>query len=118
MTRAKDYFKTFCKISTAFGTAITKQGLLDLVVTSAIDTMDGKAACLFLKDWKQESFVPMAQKGLSEKYLHANPMKSQEVLHGLEESGFLAYEDAVSDPRLENHEQKRRKGSPPSSPFP
>ena len=29
MTKS-DYFKTFCRISTAFGTAMTKQGLLDL----------------------------------------------------------------------------------------
>ncbi|MBC2744316.1 MAG: GAF domain-containing protein, partial [Desulfosarcina sp.] len=46
MTREKDYFKTFCKISKAFGTAATKQELLDLIVNSAIDTMEGKAACL------------------------------------------------------------------------
>jgi hypothetical protein len=52
MTKETDYFKTFCKISKAFGTAITKQELLDLVVSSAIDTMAGKAACLFLQDRK------------------------------------------------------------------
>jgi GAF domain-containing protein len=110
MTREKDYFKTFCKISTAFGTAMTKQGLLDLVVSSAIDTMDGKAACLFLQDRKQEAFVPMAQKGLSEKYLHANPMKAKKIVQGLDEAGYLYFPDAVSDPRLENHEAKKEEG--------
>jgi GAF domain-containing protein len=110
MTREKNYFKTFCKISTAFGTAITKQGLLDLIVSSAIDTMDGKAACLFLQDRKTETFVPMAQKGLSEKYLHANPMKAKKVVSGLDKAGFLSFTDAVSDPRLENHEAKKEEG--------
>jgi signal transduction protein with GAF and PtsI domain len=80
---------------------------LDLVVSSAIDTMDGKAACLFLQDRQQEAFVPMAQKGLSEKYLHANPIKAKKVVEGLDETGYLSFPDAISDPRLENHEAKK-----------
>ena len=41
MTRETDYFKIFCKISKAFGTAATKQELLSLIVDSAIKTMEG-----------------------------------------------------------------------------
>ena len=110
MTRDTDYFKTFCKISKAFSTAITKQGLLDLIVHSAIDTMAGKAACLFLQDEKRDVFVPMAQQGLSETYLHANPIKAKSVVSALEKEGFLAFPDATTDPRLENHEAKRAEG--------
>ena len=75
MTREMDYFQTFCKISKAFGTTATKKELLSLIVESVVDSMAGKAACLFLADRNQDVFVPAAQAGLSEKYLHANPMK-------------------------------------------
>ena len=77
MTRETDYFKTFCKISKAFGTTATKNELLKLIVESAVDSMSGKAACLFLADERQGIFVPMAQTGLSDNYLHASPLKAR-----------------------------------------
>jgi len=110
MTRDTDYFQTFCKISKAFGTASTKQNLLDLIVNSAIETMAGKAACLFLLDEKQDVFVPVAQQGLSDTYLHANPLQARRVVDALEKEGFLSFPDATADPRLENHEAKRAEG--------
>ncbi|HSO18642.1 MAG TPA: GAF domain-containing protein [Desulfosarcina sp.] len=110
MTKEKDYFKTFCKVSRAFGTAASRAQLLDLIVGSAIETMDGKAACLFLQDRKQDVFVPVAQKGLSETYLHANPLRAKKVVDALAEEGYLAFPDATSDPRLENHAAKQKEG--------
>ena len=110
MTRDTEYFQTFCKISKAFGTASTKQNLLDLIVNSAIETMAGKAACLFLRDEKQDVFVPVAQQGLSDTYLHANPMKAKRIVGALKKEGFLAFPDATEDPRLENHAAKRKEG--------
>lgn len=110
MTKEKDYFKTFCRVSKAFGTAATRNELLDLIVTSAIDSMAGKAACLFLQDKSRDIFVPTAQKGLSEAYLHANPLKAKAVVGALEKQGYLAFPDATSDPRLENHDAKKAEG--------
>ena len=72
MTKRNNYFKTFCIISKAFGTTLSKEKLLYLIVHSAIDTMDAKAACLFLADEEKDVFVPMSQKGLSDNYLHAD----------------------------------------------
>ena len=69
MATLGDFFKTFCKISKAFGTTLEKEALLDLIVSSAIETMQGKAACLFLADEKTDVFMPVAQKGLSDNYL-------------------------------------------------
>jgi GAF domain-containing protein len=110
MTREKDYFRTFCKVSKAFGTAASRKELLELIVNSAIDTMSGKAACLFLRDPKQDVFVPVAQQGLSETYLHANPIQARTVVRALEKEGYLAFPDAVADPRLENHAAKQAEG--------
>ena len=101
MSRETNYFKSFCKISKAFGTAASKQERLDLIVHSAIDTMNGKAACLFLRDRQLDVFVPMAQQGLSDSYLHANPIQARRVVAALENEGYLAFPDATSDPRLD-----------------
>jgi GAF domain-containing protein len=110
MTRDSDYFQTFCNISQAFGTAATVEELLQLIVQSATETMNAKAACLFLEDHKQNVFVPKVKFGLSDKYMHANPIKAKKLVTGLQEKGFFIFEDATTDPRLENHEAKREEG--------
>jgi GAF domain-containing protein len=110
MTKRNDYFKTFCKISQAFATAATQEELLDLVVLSATDALDGKAACLYLADEHDDVFIPKAQHGLSDDYMHANPLKAQKLVMALLQNGHLAFEDATKDPRLENHEAKAKEG--------
>ena len=110
MTAEKDYFETFCNLSQAFGTAATVDELLKLIVQSAAEAMHAKAACLFLADKKHDVFVPTAQFGLSEKYLHASPIKALKVVEALKEKGHLFFEDAGSDPRLEHHEAKKAEG--------
>ncbi len=106
----RHYFKTFCKITNAFGSTLEKDKLLDLIVESAVETMDGKAACLFCIDSGTDLFTPAAQKGLSNNYLHANPVKAKKLVDALEKDGYLAFPDATTDPRLENHDAKRREG--------
>jgi GAF domain-containing protein len=110
MTTDKDYFQTFCNLSQAFGTAATVDELLQLIVQSATETMNAKAACLFLADQKQDVFVPKARFGLSDKYMHANPLKAKKLVAALQKSGFFVFEDATTDPRLENHEAKKEEG--------
>jgi GAF domain-containing protein len=110
MTKRNNYFKTFCRISKAFGTTLGKEKLLDLIVQSAIDTMEAKAACLFLADEEKDVFVPMAQKGLSENYLHASPTRAKSVVDEILKGGYLSFYDATSDPRLENLEAKKAEG--------
>lgn len=110
MSQKEDYFKTFCKVSKAFGTTLSKEELLDLIVSSAIDTMHAKAACLFLADEERDIFVPVAQNGLSENYLHAKPLKAKNLVAGLVKNGYLKFRDATSDPRLEHHDLKKSEG--------
>ena len=109
-TRERDYFKTFCTISKAFGTTAKRDDLLKLIVDSAVESMNGKAACLFLADERKDIFVPMAQSGLSEKYIHANPLRSRKLVAALEKTNHLHFLDATTDPRLENHEAKKAEG--------
>ncbi len=110
MPKRESFFKTFCKVSEAFGTTMDREELLDLVVSSAIDTMDGMAACLFMADVDRDLFIPVAQKGLSDRYVHASPLKARRIVSGLVKKGHLAFEDATEDPRLEHREAKKAEG--------
>jgi GAF domain-containing protein len=110
MTSDSDFFQTFCNLSQAFSTAATVDELLELIVRSAAEAMHAKAACLFLADRKQDIFVPATQFGLSDRYLHANPLKAKKIVDALKKQGYLVFEDAATDPRLENHEAKKAEG--------
>lgn len=110
MTTKKDYFQTFCEVSKAFGTTLSKHELLSLICKSAVETMGGKAACLFLADERREVFVPVAQYGLSQTYLHAHPMNAKSVVAEVLQGKHLSIEDATTDPRLENHDVKKAEG--------
>jgi transcriptional regulator with GAF, ATPase, and Fis domain len=110
MTCKEEYFKTFCMISRALGTTLGKDALLELIITNAIKTMGGKAACLFMADGGQDVFKPVMQKGLSEDYLHAKPMKARDLVEQIMRGGHLHFRDATSDPRLEHHELKKSEG--------
>ena len=110
VAKNQDYFKTFCKISKAFGTTQELQELLDLIVESAIETMQGKAACLFLADRKNDIFVKKAQKGLSKNYLHTNPIKAKKMDGKLLEKGYHFAYDATTDKNIDNREVKKKEG--------
>ena len=107
---AKDYFDIFCEVSQALATAATQNSLLNLIVEKVVETMDGKAACLFLREAGNDYFTAKAQTGLSEDYLHASPISAAGLLAALEKEGSLAFENALTDPRLENHEAKKAEG--------
>ena len=110
MARRIDFFDIFCEISKAFSSAGSEETLLKLIVKSAVQAMDAKAACLFLRDAANEYFIPKAQTGLSENYFHASPIKSERIVKELGEKGYLVFEDATTDERLENHEAKKAEG--------
>ena len=105
-----NYFKTFCTISKALGSTLNRAEVLTLIMDSAIETMDAKAACLFLAEKGADLFAPVAQKGLSADYLHADAMKAKDLIEELGREGHFAFRDATTDPRLENHDAKKKEG--------
>ena len=110
MTEKADFFRSFCKVSRAFGTTFNRDELIKLIIQNAIDTMNGKAACLFLADKEKDLFQPVAQKGLSKKYFHAGPLHAKKITKVILKKGFLAIKDATTDSRLENLEAKKAEG--------
>lgn len=110
MTEKNDFFNALCKVSRAFGEAFDSEELLKLVVESAIESMGGKAASLFMFDEKRDLFVKGAQKGLSKNYLHSKPIDARKVVEPILHGGHIAIYDATTDPQIENHEAKRQEG--------
>jgi GAF domain-containing protein len=109
MTKKNDFFRTICKISTAFGTTLDNDDLLKLIVQSAVATMKAKAACLWLTDEEENEFYPAAQAGLSEKYYRLL-FHVQVIASVVMKEGYLYSRDATKDPRLEEHEAKKAEG--------
>ena len=71
MSERNDYIKAISKVGRALGTTIERDKLLQMIVKSAVDTMKGKAACLFLAtDEKKDEYAAVAQTGLSKSYVH------------------------------------------------
>jgi len=110
MPAVHQYFKIIRKINEAFETTRDMNTLLNLIVESAVQTMKGKAACLFLADERKEFYQPMAQVGLSEHYLHAQEKESRQIAPTLIKEGYIYYRDAATDPRLENRDMKKNEG--------
>ena len=110
MIKKSEYFKTLCNISRAFGVTQDKELLLQMIVQGAIETMGGKAACLFLEDEKKGVFVPVSQAGLSDNYIHADFNHSKREVEGILEGGFLVFYDVATDLRLDNKEVKSAEG--------
>jgi len=106
----KDYFRAICKISRAFGTVRDNDELLNLVVESAIKTMDAKGASLYLKDEKLDKILPVAYKGLSEYYINNGPTRPSILTPILLKEGYIYCRDAVNSTILENPEVKRTEG--------
>ena len=110
MTINRDYFKTFCAISKALGSTLKREELLDRIVEGAVDAMDGKAASLFLRREQDDLFVPVARKGLSDNYLHADPYRARPLADQMVKDGYLAMADVATDPRAENKAAKKAEG--------
>ncbi|HMA84553.1 MAG TPA: GAF domain-containing protein [Desulfosalsimonadaceae bacterium] len=106
MTTHMDYFDSLCKISRAFASAENRDTLLTRIVESAVDTMNAKAASLFLENAETDTFVPAAQTGLSPNYLHAPPEKAAKPMETLKKEGYIYIRDATTDERSANHDAK------------
>ena len=104
------YLRSLCDVSRAFASAERKDQLLNRIIESAIDTMGAKAACLFLEDEGKGVFLPVAQKGLSKNYLHAEPESARALVPKMRKQGYIHIRDAASDPRSENREIKAAEG--------
>lgn len=106
-----DYFQKICELGKAFGSAHNRRELLDLIFKSAMDILQGKAACLYLAELGKEELAPVAQRGLSEKYFRSRKSRlAGKIVPLVLEEGFLYSRDAATDPQLEFPDAKKDEG--------
>lgn len=111
MTTKPDYFKVMAQLGRAFGRARNRRELLDLIFQSAIDTLKAKAAALYLLAGEEQRLIPVAQKGLSERYFRSREsFLIPEIIPLVREQGYLYCRDAATDPRLQYHEARKTEG--------
>jgi GAF domain-containing protein len=111
MAPKTNYFKTMCSLGRAFGTARNRYELLDLIFQSAMETLQGKAACLYLTEGGKEELAPVAQKGLSETYFRSRRSRlTWKIVAIVKEQGFFFSRDAAADPKLDHPEAKKAEG--------
>lgn len=114
MTKIDDYFRVFCRIMKLIQTSSEREEILRLIVESAAETLQAKACSLFLIRSRSDNeglFYPAASIGLSDDYIHTGPARGRDITKDiLMKGGYLAARKATTDPRLENHEAKKKEG--------
>lgn len=111
MTDTETYFNTFCRVSHAMQKTFEMESVLTLIVQSARDALKAKACSLFLKNDGKQVFKPAAQVGLSGDYVHTKPSEALDTIKDIMvQGGYIAITDATSDPRVTNHEAKKKEG--------
>ena len=111
MSERNDYIKAISKVGRALGTTIERDKLLQMIVKSAVDTMQGKAACLFLAtDETKDEYIAVAQTGLSKSYVHSAPGRMTPVMKMLKKDGFIHYRDDAKDERVLYKDSKVKEG--------
>jgi GAF domain-containing protein len=84
-----------------------------LIVSAAVEALKAKAAVIFLRDEEKENFIsnkPVAQIGLSEKYVHAGAAHAIKISPQLIKDSCMYFRDATTDKRLTNHKAKKEEG--------
>jgi GAF domain-containing protein len=111
MTVRIDYFKKLCILCRAFGTARNRRELLEMIFTSVMETLEVKAACLYLMNADKTELIPVAQKGLSESYFRSRKsMLVQKIVPLVLKKGFFYCRDAATDSHLEYPDAKKAEG--------
>lgn len=106
-----DYFKKLCELCQAFGTARNRREFLEMIFASAMEILEGKAACLYLMEPGKPELMPVSQKGLSESYFRSRKsMLVQKIVPLILKKGFFYCRDAASDPKLEYPDAKKAEG--------
>jgi signal transduction protein with GAF and PtsI domain len=106
-----EYFKKLCELCQAFGTARNRRELLEMIFASAMEILEGKAACLYLLEPGKPELMPVAQKGLSENYFRSKQsMLVQKIVPLVLKKGFFYCRDAAADPKLAYPNAKKAEG--------
>ncbi|HOX15349.1 MAG TPA: GAF domain-containing protein [Smithellaceae bacterium] len=113
MSSEKSYFRALSELSREIGTTEDQSKMLHLIVSTAVKTLNAKAAVIFRRDDDSEDSIQnaaVAQLGLSKKYIHAGPAHAVKISPQLLKDGYMYFRDATTDKRLTNRKAKKAEG--------
>ncbi len=113
MAAKGSFFWVLSKLTKEISTTEEMDNIPQLIVSAAVDALKAKAAVIFLRDEDKENFIsnqPVAQVGLSEKYVHAGAAHAIKISPQLLKDGYMYFRDATTDKRLMNHKAKKEEG--------
>jgi signal transduction protein with GAF and PtsI domain len=106
-----NYFEKLSELCQAFGKVQNRRELLEKIFASAMEIMEGKAACLYLVEPGKAELMPVAQKGLSESYFRSQKsMLVQKIVPLVLKKGFFFCRDAAADLKLASPDAKKAEG--------
>jgi signal transduction protein with GAF and PtsI domain len=106
-----DYFEKLSELCQGFGQALNRRELLEMIFASAMEILEGKAACLYLMEPGKPELMPVAQKGLSESYFRSKKsLLVQKIVPLVVKKGFFYCRDAGADPKLAFPDAKKAEG--------
>jgi GAF domain-containing protein len=110
MAEKRNYLQVVADVCRVFGTTTDRDKILHMIVGSAVEKMQAKAACLFMPTAQNQEYKVVAQKGLSQKYLRRGIGNVENIPKILLRKGYIYYPDVTVDTRLEKREEKRVEG--------
>lgn len=113
MATKGSFFWVLSKLTKEISKTETIDNIPQLIVSAAVEALKAKAAVIFLRDEDKENFIsnqPVAQFGLSEKYVHAGTAHAIKISPQLLKDGYMYFRDATTDKRLTNHKAKKAEG--------
>ena len=113
MSTEESYFRALSKLSRDMAATDDHLKMGHLLVSTAVKTLEAKAAVIFLIDENSEDSISntaAVQVGLSNEYIHAGPAHAVKISPQLLEDGFMYFRDATTDKRLMNREAKKAEG--------
>jgi len=113
MSTQEGFFHSLSKLIRELAATDDQDRILNLIVSSAVETLKAKAAVFFLNEEdSQDSIrnIAVAQIGLSKKYIHAGTAHAVKISPQLLKDGYMYFRDATTDKRLMNHKAKKAEG--------
>jgi GAF domain-containing protein len=110
MADKQNYLQGIADVSRVLGATTDRDKILYMIVGSAVEKMQAKAACLFMPAARNQKYKVVAQKGLSQKYLRRGIGNVENITEIILKKGYIYYPDVTVDPRLEKWEEKKVEG--------
>jgi GAF domain-containing protein len=111
MAREDSFFSTFVKVSKAISSSLDLQEVLDLILKSAIDSMDLKAGVISLLNKRENRLEVISHRNLSEEFINKGPILADKSMpDAIETKRPAILEDIDNECQLQYPEACKKEG--------